>query len=223
MRPVHVLGFGVWSGPSEPKAALIPPKLARRTSFLSRLSAEVAGQAAAGKELLRTVHASAYGEVQTLQVLLDMLNADGILSPARFHNSVHNTAAGHLSIATGNRAFSTTVSAGADTVAMGLLEAMALLQDGGQDVLLICADEAPGPFGLPDFQSLAVALHLSARAPGSLGSVQNLRKAGEAKKWQPPPELAHNPVAPALALVQAIQERRAGRVPLGGWSVDLEP
>jgi predicted hotdog family 3-hydroxylacyl-ACP dehydratase len=219
---VHVLGFGVWTGSGEPKAALIPPKLARRATFLSRMAAEVMEQAAAGKDLskVRTVHASASGEVRTLEALLDMLYDDGVLSPARFHNSVHNTAAGHLSIATGNRAFSTTISAGADTVAMGLLEAMALLQDGGEDVLVIFADEAPGPFGLPPFQPLAVALLLSANAQGSLASLGPPRRA--AGVWQPPAEVAHNPVAKALALIEAVQARRSGAVPLGGWAVDLK-
>ena len=236
-RPVHLRGAGLWApgiddiqawmagrsdGPLEPKAALIPPKLARRASFSSRMVAEVAGQAAAGVDLsrVRTVHASAYGEVQTLEALLNMLYDDGVLSPARFHNSVHNTAAGHLSIATGNRAFSTTIAAGGDTVAMGLLEAMALLQDGGEDVLVLFADEAPGPFGLPAFQSLAVGLHLSAtRGLAELKTSEMYGKTSEnfetgktSETFEPPAAFAHNPIAPALAVIEAFHSRKSGPV-----------
>ena len=38
-------------------------------------------------------------------------------------------------------------------------------------------------------------------------------------------DFAHNPVAPSLALVEAIRLGRSGPVPLdprGGWAVDLE-
>ena len=241
MRPVHLLGVGLWApeidgleafcsgrrteGMNEPKASLIPPKLARRTTFLTRMAAEVASQAAAGVDpsLARTVHASAYGEVRTLEALLDMLHDDGVLSPARFHNSVHNTAAGHLSIATGNRAFSTTVSAGGDTVAMGLFEAMALLQDGGESVLVLFGDEAPGPFGLRPFQSLAVGLCLAASpARGALARLSRPRRAESASAYEPPEAFAHNPIAPALALLDAVHSRKSGPVPLGGWAVELE-
>jgi hypothetical protein len=228
-RAVHLRGVGLWApgvddalawvsgrseGAIEPKAALIPPKLARRASFLSRMVAEVAGQAAAGVDLsrVRTVHASAYGEVQTLETLLNMLHDDGVLSPARFHNSVHNTAAGHLSIATSNRAFSTTIAAGAETVSMGLLEALALLQDGGEDVLVLCADEAPGPFGLEAFQSLAVGLRLSAK-PG-LAELKTSETCGgkTSEMYEPPTAFKHNPVAPALALIDAVHARKSGPV-----------
>jgi len=237
VRSVYLVGAGLWApgiedfnawvagrsdGPVEPKAALIPPKLARRASFLSRMAAEVASQAAAGVDLslVRTVHASAYGEVQTLEVLLNMLYDDGVLSPARFHNSVHNTAAGHLSIATGNRAFSTTIAAGADTVAMGLFEAMALLQDSGEDVLVLFADEAPGPFGLAAFQSLAIALHLTAKPKGP--KLSRPHRAESASAYEPPAAFAHNPIAPALALLDAVRLRKSGPVALGEWAVDLE-
>ena len=245
MKPAWVLGTGLWtpwfdgigpwalgrraSTPGEPRAAIVPPRLVRRTSFLTRMAAEVMGQAAAGADLsqVMTVYASAYGEVQTLAVLLEMLCSDGILSPARFHNSVHNTSGGHISIATANRAFSTTVAAGAETVAMGLFEALALLDDRGGHAIVIFADETPAQVGLPPFESLAVAVHLAAQAPpsGALAGLSGLRRAEGLRAPEVRADFAHNPVAPSLALVEAIRLGRSGPVPLdprGGWAVDLE-
>jgi hypothetical protein len=247
MKPAWVLGAGLWAprfdgigpwiegrratAPGEPKAAIVPPRLARRTSFLTRMAAEALGQAAAGADLsqVMTVYASAYGEVQTLAALLEMLHSDGILSPARFHNSVHNTPSGHISIATANRAFSTTLAAGAETVAMGLFEALALLDDRGGEAIVVFADEAPAQIGLPPFESLAVAVRLSAQAPpsGALGRLSGLRRAEGLRVPEIQAEFAHNPVAPSLKLAEAIRLGRSGPVPLtldprGGWAVDLE-
>jgi len=247
VKPAWVLGAGLWAPgfeglgpwvegrraatPGEPSAAIVPPRLARRTSFLTRMAAEVLGQAAAGADLsqVMTVYASAYGEVQTLAALLEMLCSDGIFSPARFHNSVHNTAGGHISIATANRAFSTTLAAGAETVPMGLFEALALLDDRGGHAIVVFADEAPAQFGLPPFESLAVAVHLAAQAPpaGALARLSGLRRADGLRVPEVRADFVHNPVAPSLALVEAIRLGRSGPVPLTldprvGWVVDLQ-
>jgi hypothetical protein len=247
LKPAWVLGTGLWApgfdgiGPwvaalrastsDEPRAAILPPRLVRRTSFLTRMAAEVLGQAAAGADLsqVMTVHASAYGEVQTLAALLEMLCVDGILSPARFQNSVHNTAGGHISIATANRAFSTALAAGPETVAMGLFETLALLDDRGGNAVVIFADEAPAQVGLPPFESLAVAVHLAADAPaaGALAQLSGLRRAEGLRIPEVRADFANNPVAPSLGLVEAIQLGRSGPVPLtpdsrGGWVVDLK-
>ncbi len=57
--------------------------------------------------------------------MLEMMNqGTGKLSPTRFHNSVYNTASGYVSIATGNRSPSTTLTGGADLVGCALAEAL---------------------------------------------------------------------------------------------------
>ena len=107
--------------------------------------ADVATQASeqAGVPLsrLRTVVGSAFGELATLVEMLDERERDGLLSPLRFQNSVHNSAAGHLSIAHRNKTPAMSLAAGNDTVAMVLLEAMTLLALGGDEVLAIVGDE----------------------------------------------------------------------------------
>src|SRR5207302_7783504 len=161
MKPAWVAGVGLWtpghanaaawasgtpdSAVTDPPAALLPARLGRRSSLLTRMAAEVLQQAAGGTpaNTVPTVYATAYGESQTLGAILDSVFTDGTCSPARLHNSVHNTAGGLLSIATTNRAFSTTLSAGADTVAMAVLECFGVLQQRGGEVIAVIADEAP--------------------------------------------------------------------------------
>ncbi len=122
---------------------------------------------------LRIVVGSAFGELTTLVAMLDERERDGLLSPLHFQNSVHNAAAGQLSIAHGNKTPSTSLAAGNDTVAMVLLEAMTLLALGGDEVIAIVADE-PLPQSIrPGHRATAIAAALvlapepaGARRPG---------------------------------------------------------
>jgi len=151
--------------------ARLPPKLRRRTSLLIRMVAEVAAQAVeqagVSPQDIPIVVGSAFGELGTTIEMLDEMEADGALSPMRFHNSVHNSAAGYLSIAHGNRRPATSLAAGNETVAMVLLEALGLLADRGGDVLAIIADEALPLQLVPTIGTGAVSAALVLRAaPG---------------------------------------------------------
>jgi hypothetical protein len=69
------------------------------------------------------IYGSVYGEIRTtLDLLAALLDPAAPLSPTKFHNSVHNTAAGYVSIATQNRGGNAAMTAGRSTLAMGLLE-----------------------------------------------------------------------------------------------------
>lgn len=182
--PVNLAGLGFWApghagaasflagdapDPSvrQPPAAILPPTLRRRSSLLTRAAVEAFGEAAAsaGADLraVPTVWASAYGEIANTIAILDMMRGDGMPSPTRFHNSVHNTSSGTASIALGNRAFSTAVAAGAGTVQAGFIEAAALLADGCREVTVIFFDEPPPePFAPAELWPLcAAAFHLT--------------------------------------------------------------
>src|SRR5690606_32463675 len=100
----------LWSGESDPEeirppALLLPTRPRGRASLLTRLFAELLGQltdtAAAGtsRSDLPVIYGSALGEMTTTLALLDQLGREEPLSPAGFQSSVHNTAAGVLSIA----------------------------------------------------------------------------------------------------------------------------
>ncbi len=210
-----------------PAAALLPARLGRRSSLLTRIAAEVLEQAAAGAPGNTTpaVFATAFGETQTLCAILDSMFTDGTVSPARFHHSVHNTAGGLLSIATVNRAFSTTLSAGQSTVAMALIECFALLQQRGDEVLAVIAEESPPePFAQDGFAPAGAALRLSATAIPFAQRVR-LRRSDSALLLEPRAGHRNNPIAIALPLVEALHLRRAGLFALGaaGWALEADP
>jgi hypothetical protein len=219
---VWVRGVARWRGEEGvPKPALLPPKLRRRTSPLTRAVAEVLDRLAlqTGLDLaaVPTVHASSMGEIGTTVGLLAMMQEDdGALSPTRFHNSVHNTAGGYVSIATGNRALCTALAGGPQTVAIGLLEAIGVICAGSGEVALVVAEEAlPEALGGPGHESLAVAFHLasSGGAPGHLRlDAPRLRSVPDVPTL--PPSLTANPCAPAWALADALAARRGGLVGL---------
>ena len=211
----------------EPAATLLPSRLARRASLLTRMSVEALEQAAAGAALdqVATVFVTAYGESQTLGALLDQLYAEGVLSPARFSSSVHSAAAGIFGIAAKNKAFSTTVAAGFEGVAMGLLESVALLEQRGGEVVAVFADEEPlAPFARAGLSPLATALRLVADRPAApLGRLCRLRPGHGLRRPALPATFSTNPAALSLPLLEAVHQRRPGTVALSsGWQVDLE-
>lgn len=251
MKPLFLGGVGLWApgfpnaeawarraadpAATQPAAALLAPGIKRRASQLTRAAAEAFAQAAreGGADLARvpTVYTSAYGEIVTTIEMLEQMatEPEGLPSPTRFHNSVHNTSAGYVSIATANRSFSTSLAGGPRSVAVGLVEAAAWLESAGGELILVALDEPPpAPFApRAPYPALAVALHLSAEArPASRVRLSNLRP-GSAAVPAPAPFAAH-PCAAALHLVDAALARKASTLPLstageGDWIVDVEP
>jgi hypothetical protein len=241
-RSVYARAVATWlaeNGP--PRAELVPPLLRRRTSTLTRMVAHVMAELGerGGVDLANVpvVQGTALGEIATTVELLDsMFTGDGALSPTRFTGSVHNTAAGVMSIAMGNRSASTTVSAGARTTAMCLVEAFALLAAGENELVVVVADEpVPVPLdALAPWGGLAVAIHL-ARVParGQVGAKLvdlGLRRPAPAP-MRVPASVAGNPAAPALALAQALAAAQDEIIALEwgndprtpAWCVTVEP
>jgi hypothetical protein len=249
----RVLGIGLWmpgfpdaaawasgrrtEGADQPNAAA-QAKMRRRASPLVNMVADVAAQASAqaGVPLsrARVVVGSAFGELATMIEMLDEREADGVLSPLRFQNSVHNAAAGQLSIAHKNRAPAASLAAGNDTAAIVLLEAMTLLSLGGDEVLAVVADE-PLPQALrpgAHAPAIAAALILGADtgpgAPPALAVLEDLRQADappDVVGTERPPEV-DGPAAAILPLVAALARGQSGRVSVSPpeaprWSIDV--
>ena len=241
-----VSGVGLWM-PGFPDVASwlaqrpvagadVPPAAGnqrRRSSLLVNMVAEVAAQASrqAGVELsrLRIVVGSAFGELATLVAMLDERERDGVLSPLRFQNSVHNAAAGLLSIAHANKSPAMSLAAGNDTVAMVLLEAFTLLALGGEDVLAIVADEALPQSIRPGHHATAIAAALvlsrEAGAPASLGVLEDIRQTPPSPITERPLEV-DGPTSAILPLVAALGQGRPGRVNVSPvedprWSIAL--
>jgi hypothetical protein len=170
---VQVEGIGVWSpqltglaalrealagqtpaaGPARPPAAALSPNERRRAPNSVLVAIEAASQAVAmsgrAAHSLACVFASAHGDQATTDYLCRVLaQAPTELSPTRFHNSVHNAAAGYWTIATDCRAPSSATCAGGASFGAALLEAAVLACADQRPVLLVCSDDAGvGPLG----------------------------------------------------------------------------
>ncbi|MGH8198955.1 MAG: beta-ketoacyl synthase chain length factor [Steroidobacteraceae bacterium] len=147
----------------------LPAAERRRTGATVKLALSVAQQAVADAGVdpieLPAVFSSSGGDGLICHEICETLaSADRQLSPTRFHNSVHNAAAGYWSLATGATAASTSLCAHDGSFGAGLLEALALLAVNQSAVLLSAYETSyPEPLRakrpLPD--SFAVALVLT--------------------------------------------------------------
>lgn len=135
----------------------IPAALRRRCSTFSKVTLAVAHaalQRAPSRGATPTVFASTHGESEiTKNLLVEIAHAEP-MSPMGFSLSVHNAASGLYSIATGNKAPSTAVAAGANTFLMGLCESLMMIhQDRASQVLFVCSDDLVPSIFLPVGQS----------------------------------------------------------------------
>jgi len=170
---IQVEGIGLWSpqlanfdalrrwlagdaqpaSSARPEASALSPNERRRAPESVLVAIEAATQAVSmsgrSADSLACVFASAYGDQATTNYMCRALaHAPTELSPTRFHNSVHNAAAGYWTIATGCRAPSGAVCAGNASFGAGLLEAAVLAYADDRPVLLVSSDTAGvGPLG----------------------------------------------------------------------------
>jgi hypothetical protein len=154
-----------------PASSLLPAAERRRAGMPVRLAlaAGVEALAAAGRDaaLIATVFASSSGDCDNVhEMCASLATAERQVSPTRFHNSVHNAAAGYWSIATRCHAPSTSLCGHDASFAMGLLEAASQVAVDGNPVALVAYDHPyPAPLNAarPIGACFGVALVLSAR------------------------------------------------------------
>ncbi|HEY5614162.1 MAG TPA: beta-ketoacyl synthase chain length factor [Lysobacter sp.] len=159
--------------PARPLPQLLAPNERRRApeTVAVALDVALAACAAAGREpsSLPSVFASTHGDLSITDYMCTTLTGDPrTVSPTRFHNSVHNAAAGYWTIGAGAMQPATAISAYDATFAQGLLEAMVQLAAGHEAVLLVGYDGgSAGPLARisPSEGLLGAALVLSS-APG---------------------------------------------------------
>lgn len=195
-----------------PPADLLHPRLRRRTSVFTRatvtaLEAAVA-QGGAALDDVRLVLVSSFGEIETtVELLAQLAEPQGPVSPTKFHNSVHNTATGYMSIASGNHRESTALAGGPHNLEIAALELLAgLASDGGDAVLLVAEELLPGPFARPDADpTFALALHFGVE-PGGLELRATLEGVAAAADEQAPTLGIPSMAAPTLALLRAIAQ-----------------
>jgi hypothetical protein len=215
---MKVLGAGYVTSVEQLDLALLERTLRRGLSELTKLFMHAAKLAldAAGTDArtLPVIFGSAFGELSTAEALLAEAYERDASSPARFRNSVHNTAPGLLSISLKSSAPSTAIAAGWDTVAMGMLEARAQLAE-VESVLLVFAEErVPHTFSDQHMHGqLGVAFVLAREGQGA--SLGELRRQ--------PLEQGEHPLAGALALARLIEQNQSGTVAVGeSLCIDVE-
>jgi hypothetical protein len=131
--------------PARPAPQLLAPNERRRApeSVAVALEVALAACSAAGRDpaTLPSVFASVHGDLAITDYMCATLAVDPqAISPTRFHNSVHNAAAGYWTIGAGCVQPATAVSSFDATFAQGLLEALVQLQAGAPAVLLVAYD-----------------------------------------------------------------------------------
>jgi len=136
---------------TRPAPALLPPAERRRAPDTVAVALEVAARACenAGRDpkTLPSVFASTHGDLAISDAICDTLaKTPSLTSPTKFHNSVHNAAAGYWTIGTGCVKPYTSVSGYYYTFGEGLLEAASQALSENTPVLYVAFDiEARGP------------------------------------------------------------------------------
>jgi hypothetical protein len=180
--------FMGFSGEIE-KSQRIPMMSARRMSPVSRIAVE-AGLALLEKhQIARAVFTSRHGELERTYKILQILAQEQQVSPTDFSMSVHNTAAGWLTITAKNPLPVTSLAAGKDSFQQGLIEARAMLSaDEGEKVLLVDFDgvvpELYGNDFAQEYAPYCVALVLT------LGEQFTCQRSGEASEEPVPQSLS---------------------------------
>jgi len=151
-----------------PTPNILPPAERRRASRVVKLTLAVGLEAAthAGADLsqLATVFSASGADGHNCHALCEQLAGDDReVSPTRFHNSVHNAAAGYWGIATGSMAPCQVICAYDASFGAGLLDALAQVTLDRQPTLLIAYDsEYPEPLfakrPVPDVAGVSILL-----------------------------------------------------------------
>lgn len=241
MTPVHIVGHAIWapghasadayfagvrdSDVVEPPIAFVHSRMQRAISLMCRMAVQVVHDATAHAELdiseVATVFGSSHGEMQiAIDQMVMMQDGEGRLSPARFKNSVHNTAAGLFSIAAKNRGFTTAIAAGDHTFSLALLEGACLVASGEAQHAVVCtSDEAlPEPLDrCAKVEALAAAVVLSAESHGPRLGIPHIA---------PDEDASEHPAMGAVHLIKAARESSSGLVRLshgaGGYVVEMD-
>ena len=257
MTEVDIAGVGIWSeqfgnwdefrevlagaeveSAGALKPELIPARERRRAPAAVKMAVEVMDQACrmAGIDAtdVATVFGSGMGDMQiTDYICRTLAEAPRMVSPTKFHNSVHNAATGYWSIATGSHFPANAISAYSNTVAASLLEGA--VQAVEEDLPVLVALEelaAPQPFKsvIEVDEPLAMALLLipkgQAAAPlaGLSLAVRPEAASNPAALHVAGTEFHNNFAAPLLPLLAALAQGEASTsaLPLsGGATLEL--
>lgn len=204
----------------------LPAAERRRASDIVKLTLATSMEAISAADLeaasLPSVFSFSNGDGLNCHTICEMLaSEDRQISPTRFHNSVHNAAAGYWSIATGAMATSSVLCAFDASFGAGLLDAMAQVAvDNTQCVLMASDTPYPEPMfskrSIPD--NFGIALVLAPKATSkTIAQIKVSFTNDEAYQFNVTALETLRKVIPAargLPLLQVIAQQRNQRVVL---------
>jgi len=143
----HVLQDSYQKGP---KPQIIPANERRRAPAAVRLAVESSWQAANNANIspkdLACVFASGYGDTHLTDYICRAINTETKqLSPTKFHNSVHNAAAGYWTISTDCNAPANSIAGLEWSVPLALLDAAIQSEQEQRPLLITCFDADVAP------------------------------------------------------------------------------
>ena len=151
-----------------PLPMALPPAERRRAGAVVKVSLAVGQEAvmASGRRAsaLPSVFSSSSGDaINCHEICSALASGDRLISPTRFHNSVHNASSGYWSISSGALASSSVLCARDGSFSAGLLEAMTQVMVEQTAVLLVAYDtDYPEPLRsvrpLPDTFGVGLVL-----------------------------------------------------------------
>ncbi len=165
-------------GAKGPKPEVIPANERRRAPLPVRLAVETSWQACQNASLdsstLGCVFVSGLGDTQLTDYMCKVLSGDNkALSPTKFHNSVHNAAAGYWTISTGCMQAANSVAGYEESVPLTLVESLIQAETEQRPILMTFYDAPVSPVLKPILKNehaFSVSIIL---APASLGLNSN--------------------------------------------------
>ena len=225
-----VLGGRVQYTPTRtsiPSPEALPAVERRRAGTPVRVSlaAGLEAVAAAGRcaRDMAAVFASSTGDGENVHAICEMLASnDRLISPTRFHNSVHNAPSGYWGIATGSQHSADSLAAFDASFGAGMVEAMTRLAAEPEEPVLLIAYDAPYPEPLnatrPIPDAFAVAFALASPQKATRGALITLEFGGIESDVLDDPRLEHLrrvvPAARSLPLLCLLAREQAGRATL---------
>jgi hypothetical protein len=212
---------------ARPAPTLLAPTERRRAPDTVAIALEVAARACESARVdprdVASVFASTHGDLAISDYMSETVaRSPTLVSPIRFHNSVHNAAAGYWSIGTGSLQPYTALTAWGDTFGEGLFEALVQAHTDADSTLLVAYDiEARGPLAQMQPSSGIVGAGLVVASRPGTTAVARLRwqaVRGTARS-EPLPRnsalVAGNAMAACLPFFEAIALRVPATIRLG--------
>lgn len=211
-----------------PKPEIIPANERRRAPLPVRLAVESSWQAAQNAGLdpvdLTSVFVSGLGDTQLTDYMCRTLASENkALSPTKFHNSVHNAAAGYWTISTGCMQAANSVAGFQESVPLTLLEAVIQCHAEQRPILMTFYD-APCSEVLRDLMKNEIAFSASIVIAPAQQADTGMYQAQVQQKTVDWPEFeatdflqtcyATNPVGRILPLLKTIAQKSQGSIEL---------